>query len=172
MEGAHKSEELAEKGAKYGTRKIREGYRSHKLKPYRAAAKAEKAAEKANVNYLYHKTLHENPQLTSNPLSRFMQKQQIKRQYAKSARKGGAKTAQKPQRTPARRQKRPPRKQRKRLLLWGGTRRALVSPLPRCSYSSWYQRDFLPAGLCFPACERRSWDVLHVGGQRPCGDGK
>ena len=95
VEGAHKSEELAEKGAKYGTRKIREGYRSHKLKPYRAAAKAEKAAEKANVNYLYHKTLHENPQLTSNPLSLFMQKQQIKRQYAKAAKTGGAATAKK-----------------------------------------------------------------------------
>ena len=95
VEGAHKSEELAEKGAKYGTRKIREGYRSHKLKPYRAAAKAEKAAEKANVNYLYQKTLHENPQLTSNPLSRFMQKQQIKRQYAKAAKTGGAATAKK-----------------------------------------------------------------------------
>lgn len=95
VEGAHKSEELAEKGAKYGARKIREGYRSHKLKPYRAAAKAEKAAEKANVNYLYHKTLHENPQLTSNPLSRFMQKQQIKRQYAKAAKTGGAATAKK-----------------------------------------------------------------------------
>ena len=95
VEGAHKSEELAEKGAKYGTRKIREGYRSHKLKPYWAAAKAEKAAEKANVNYLYHKTLHENPQLTSNPLSRFMQKQQIKRQYAKAAKTGGAATAKK-----------------------------------------------------------------------------
>ena len=95
VEGAHKSEELAEKGAKYGTRKIREGYRSHKLKPYRAAAKAEKAAEKANVNYLYHKRLHENPQLTSNPLSRFMQKQQIKRQYAKAAKTGGAATAKK-----------------------------------------------------------------------------
>ena len=95
VEGAHKSEELAEKGAKYGTRKIREGYRSHKLKPYRAAAKAEKAAKKANVNYLYHKTLHENPQLTSNPLSRFMQKQQIKRQYAKAAKTGGAATAKK-----------------------------------------------------------------------------
>ena len=95
VEGAHKSEELAEKGAKYGTQKIREGYRSHKLKPYRAAAKAEKAAEKANVNYLYHKTLHENPQLTSNPLSRFMQKQQIKRQYAKAAKTGGAATAKK-----------------------------------------------------------------------------
>ena len=95
VEGAHKSEELAEKGAKYGTRKIREGYRSHKLKPYRAAAKAEKAAKKANVNYLYHKTLHENPQLTSNPLSLFMQKQQIKRQYAKAAKTGGAATAKK-----------------------------------------------------------------------------
>lgn len=95
VEGAHKSEELAEKGAKYGTRKIREGYRSHKLKPYRAAAKAEKAAEKANVNYLYHKTLHENPQFTSNPLSRFVQKQQIKRQYAKAAKTGGAATAKK-----------------------------------------------------------------------------
>ena len=95
VEGAHKSEELAEKVAKYGARKIREGYRSHKLKPYRAAAKAEKAAKKANVNYLYHKTLHENPQLTSNPLSLFMQKQQIKRQYAKAAKTGGAATAKK-----------------------------------------------------------------------------
>ena len=93
VEGAHKSEELAEKGTRYGARKIREGYRSHKLKPYRAAAKAEKAAEKANVNYLYHKALHDNPQLTSNPLSRFMQKQQIKRQYAKAAKTGGAAAA-------------------------------------------------------------------------------
>ena len=80
VEGAHKSEELAERGAKYGARKLKQGYRSHKLKPYREAAKAEKAAFKANVNFQYHKTLHDNPQLTSNPLSRFMQKQQIKRQ--------------------------------------------------------------------------------------------
>lgn len=95
VEGAHKSEELAEKGAKYGARKIREGYRSHKLKPYRAAAKAEKAAFKANVDFQYQKALHDNPQLTSNPLSRFMQKQQIKRQYAKAAKAGGAATARK-----------------------------------------------------------------------------
>ena len=91
VEGAHKSEELAEKGAKYGARKVKQGYRSHKLKPYRKAAKAEKAAAKANVNFQYHKTLHENPQLTSNPLSRFWQKQQIKKQYAKAAGAGGAK---------------------------------------------------------------------------------
>ena len=95
VEGAHKSEELAERGAKYGTRKIREGYRSHKLKPYREAAKTEKAAFKANVDFQYHKALHDNPQLSSNPLSRFMQKQQIKRQYAKAAKTGGAATAKK-----------------------------------------------------------------------------
>ena len=93
VEGAHKSEELAERGAKYGVRKLKQGYRSHKLKTYREAAKAEKAAFKANVNFQYHKTLHDNPQFTSNPLSRFMQKQQIKRQYAKAAKKGGAATA-------------------------------------------------------------------------------
>lgn len=91
VEGAHKSEELAEKGVKYGARKVKQGYRSHKLKPYRKAAKAEKAAFKANVNFQYHKTLHDNPQLTSNPLSRFWQKQQIKKQYAKAARAGSAK---------------------------------------------------------------------------------
>ena len=96
VEGAHKSEELAERGAKYGARKVKEGYRSHKLKPYRAAAKAEKAAEKANVNYLYQKALQDNPQIAaSNPASRFMQKQRIKRQYAKAMKKGGAATAAK-----------------------------------------------------------------------------
>ena len=59
------------------------------------AAKAEKAAFKANVDFQYHKALHDNPQIASNPLSRFMQKQQIKRQYAKAAKKGGAATAKK-----------------------------------------------------------------------------
>lgn len=42
VEGAHKSEEAAERGLKYGARKIKQGYRNHKLKPYREAAKAEK----------------------------------------------------------------------------------------------------------------------------------
>ena len=93
VEGAHKSEELAERGTKYGARKIREGYRSHKLKPYRAAAKAEKAAEKANANYLYQKALHDNPQIAaSNPFSRYMQKQRIKKQYAKTVKAQGAKS--------------------------------------------------------------------------------
>ena len=86
VEGAHKSEKAAEKAGGYAARKLKEGYRSHKLKPYKKAAKAEEAAKKADTNYLYHKTLKENPELASNPLSRFHQKQQIKRQYAKDLR--------------------------------------------------------------------------------------
>ena len=94
VEGAHKTEEVTERGAKYGARKIREGYHRHKLKPYRAAAKAEKAAFKANVEFQYQKLLQENPQLAaSNPLSRYWQKQQIKKQYAKAVRTGGVKPA-------------------------------------------------------------------------------
>ena len=94
VEGAHKTEEVTERGAKYGARKIREGYHRHKMKPYRAAAKAEKAVFKANVEFQYQKLLQENPQLAaSNPLSRYWQKQQIKKQYAKAVRTGGVKSA-------------------------------------------------------------------------------
>ena len=75
---AHKSEEAAETGA----RLVQEGYRSHKLKPYRKAAQAERRLGKANVNALYQKSLRENPQLASNPISRRQQKQQVKKQYA------------------------------------------------------------------------------------------
>ena len=95
VESGHRVELAGEKAGGMAARTVKRGIRSHKLKPYRAAAKAEKAAFKANVDFQYHKSLHDNPQIAGNPLSRFMQKQQIKRQYAKSARKGGAKTAQK-----------------------------------------------------------------------------
>lgn len=78
VESAHKSEEAAEAAG----RLVREGYHSHKLKPYREAAKAEQRLERANVNALYKKSLQENPQLASNPISRWQQKQAIKKQYA------------------------------------------------------------------------------------------
>ena len=84
VESAHKSEEAAETGA----RLVREGYRSHKLKPYRKAAQAEQKLEKANVNALYRKSLQENPQLASNPFSRWQQKQAIKKEYAAAKRAG------------------------------------------------------------------------------------
>ena len=82
VESAHKSEETAETGV----RLVREGYRSHKLKPYRKAAQAEQKLEKANVNALFQKSLRENPQLTSNPFSRWQQKQTIKKEYAAAKR--------------------------------------------------------------------------------------
>ena len=84
VESAHKSEEAAETGV----RLAREGYRSHKLKPYRKAAQAEQKLEKANVNALYQKSLQENPQLASNPFSRWQQKRTIKKQYAAAKRAG------------------------------------------------------------------------------------
>ena len=84
VESAHKSEEAVETSAYL----VREGYRCHKLKPYRKAAQAEQKLEKANVNALYQKSLRENPQFTSNPLSRWQQKQSIKKQYAVAKRTG------------------------------------------------------------------------------------
>ena len=100
VESAHRSEEAAETGV----RLVREGYRSHKLKPYRKAAQAEQKLEKANVNALYQKSLRENPQLASNPISRWQQKQAIKKEYAAAKRAGNtaggtAKTASKTAKT-------------------------------------------------------------------------
>ena len=99
VESAHKSEETAETGV----RLVREGYRSHKLKPYRKAAQAEQKLEKANVNALFQKSLRENPQLTSNPFSRWQQKQAIKKEYAAkragNTAGGTAKTASKTAKT-------------------------------------------------------------------------
>ena len=91
VESAHKSEEAVETGAYL----VREGYRSHKLKPYRKAAQAERQLEKANVNVLYQKSLQENPQFSSNPLSRWQQKQAIKKQYAAAKHNQAAQTTAK-----------------------------------------------------------------------------
>ena len=51
VESAHKSEEAVETGAYL----VREGYRSHKLKPYRKAAQAERQLEKACTRNLCRK---------------------------------------------------------------------------------------------------------------------
>lgn len=89
VESGHKAEELAEHGAGGAIRWER---RHRKLKPYRAAEKAERKAVNANAEYLYQKALHDNPEMLSgNPLNRFFQKQHLKREYAKAART--AKTA-------------------------------------------------------------------------------
>ena len=89
VESAHKSEEAVETGVHL----VREGYRSHKLKPYRKAAQAERKLEKANIEALFQKSVYENHAAASNPLSRWQQKQQIKKQYAaakRAAQSGGS----------------------------------------------------------------------------------
>ena len=87
VESGHKAEEFAEHGAGGAIRWER---RHRKLKPYRAAEKAERKALNANAEYLYQKALHDNPALAhSNPISRFWQKQRIKKQYAKTLKAGG-----------------------------------------------------------------------------------
>ena len=89
VEGGHKGEELAERQA---GKAIRSGIRRHKLKPYRDAAKAEKKAIAANAEYIYQKSLRDNPEMAQavkNPVARFWQKQKIKRDYAKAARAAG-----------------------------------------------------------------------------------
>jgi len=94
VESGHKAEEFAEHGAGGAIRWER---RHRKLKPYRAAEKAERKAVNANAEYHYQKVLHDNPEmLSSNPLNRFFQKQRLKREYAKAARtaKAAGSTAQ------------------------------------------------------------------------------
>ena len=69
---------------------LQEAHHSAQLQPYRSAARSEKQLEKANIHALQKKAEVEHP--TSNPLSRWRQKQAIKRQYA--AQKAGFRTAE------------------------------------------------------------------------------
>ena len=87
VEAGHKGEVLTERGLAYGKGKVRAAVHHHRTKPWRDAAKAEQASFKANADYIYQKALHDDPALAaSNPVSRFLQKQRIKRNYAKELR--------------------------------------------------------------------------------------
>lgn len=76
VEAAHKTEEAVESGG----RLVRSAHRAHQLKPYRAAIRAEKKLEQANIDALQKKAEIDSP--TSNPVSKWQQRQAIKRQYA------------------------------------------------------------------------------------------
>ena len=92
VESAHRIEEAAEGGV----RMIDSAHRSHKLKPYRNAAHAEAAADKANLKALNKQAQRNNPQFSSNPYSRWQQKRAIKKEYmATKAGKTGKNTAKK-----------------------------------------------------------------------------
>ncbi len=59
---------------------LREAHHASQLQPYRAAARAERKLERANLQALYKREQVKHP--TSNPISKWRQKQNIKRQYA------------------------------------------------------------------------------------------
>ena len=78
VESAHKLEETAEGGVRIAD----SAHRNHQLKPYRNAERAEAKADKANIRALNKEAERQNPQLSSNPYSRWQQKQAIKKEYA------------------------------------------------------------------------------------------
>ena len=79
---------------------------SHKLKQYDKAARLERKSDNANVEALYQRERHNDPSPSSNPISRWRQKQELKKRYmeakasgragasASGAAKGGKKTAE------------------------------------------------------------------------------
>lgn len=92
-EGAHRSELVGESALRHGSRYVKRQIRQH---PAKAVQKAESRHIKATADYYYRKTVEEHPEMRGSALSRYMQKQKIKRQYAKQARetaKQGAKAA-------------------------------------------------------------------------------
>ena len=89
VEAAHKVEQAVESGG----RLVQSAHRAHQLKPYRAAIRAEKKLERANLDALQKKAEIDSP--TSNPVSKWQQKQAIKRQYAAAKHNQAAQTTAK-----------------------------------------------------------------------------
>ena len=90
-EGAHRSELAAESVYRFGRRKLRKAIREH---PAKAVERAESKHIKATADYYYRKTVEEHPEMQeSGAVSRYLQKQKIKRQYAKQAREAARQTA-------------------------------------------------------------------------------
>ena len=84
VEAAHKAEFTAERA---GGRFLRWNKRGLHDKPYREVRRAEKRLAKANVNAAYQKLLLDNPELQKKKaLSKWIQKQKLKRKYAAAAR--------------------------------------------------------------------------------------
>ena len=90
-EGAHRSELAAESVYRFGRRKLRKAIREH---PAKAVERAESKHIKATADYYYRKTVEEHPEMQEGgTVSRYLQKQKIKRQYAKQVREAARQTA-------------------------------------------------------------------------------
>ena len=90
-ESAHRSELAAESVYRFGRRKLRKAIREH---PAKVVERAESKHIKATADYYYRKTVEEHPEMQEGgAVSRYLQKQKIKRQYAKQAREAARQTA-------------------------------------------------------------------------------
>ena len=90
-EGAHRSELAAESVYRFGRRKLRKAIREH---PAKAVERAESKHIKATADYYYRKTVEEHPEMQEGgAVSRYLQKQKIKRRYAKQVREAARQTA-------------------------------------------------------------------------------
>ncbi len=85
---AHGTEQAAESALHMGE----SAYHAHKLKPQHKLYKVEQKLDQANVDALYKQSIRNDPKSGSNPMSRYRQKQAIKKQYA--AAKSGKRTEQ------------------------------------------------------------------------------
>ena len=85
VESAHHLEQAVESSVHF----IEAAHRSHQLKPYRNADRAEARADSANLDALQKQAQQQNPELQSNPYSRWQQKRAIKKEYAAAKAGGG-----------------------------------------------------------------------------------
>ena len=86
VEAGHKGELLAESGLRFAGQQTQKLRQEARMKPWKELSQAEKAVKRANADYLYHKTIQDNPGTAANPVSRYLQKRRIKKDYAKRLR--------------------------------------------------------------------------------------
>ena len=84
VEGAHKTEQAGEAAIDYARRFKRDKYARRQNK----VAALEKKQFKAETNFRYQKYLEENPEIKKKAFQKRLQKQRIKREYAKALKKG------------------------------------------------------------------------------------
>ena len=81
-EGAHRSELVGETALRHGSRFVRRKVREH---PAKVVRKAEARYTKYTADYHFHTAAQEHPELTKNALTRYWQKQRLRRENPKPA---------------------------------------------------------------------------------------
>ena len=96
-ESAHRSELVGEAALRSTSRYVKKQIREH---PAKAVQKAESRHIKATADYQYRATVEAHPEMQKGgAVSRYIQKQKIKRQYAKQARETAKQTAKAAEKT-------------------------------------------------------------------------